>query len=433
MFLTGAVSRWLRNKPSGSITTWEDLKTKFLRKYCPPARIAKKIEEINNFQQEPDETLYQAWERFKELLMKCPQHYLTDMQEVILFYNRLEVLTRQILDFKTAIPRQEVLKLLMDWLPSKHNLIILEEKSSRRRQATIPFPSRLYDGCYDEENGTYRLKDLDAYSNRATLLNDSLPQKEKDPGSFTLPCYINNICFEKALADLGASVSIMPLSTYLNLGLDVLDHTKLTVELADRMMKHPKGIAENVLVGIGMFVFLVDLIILDMPGDINVPLIHERPFLFTTHAKIDVFKRNITLRVGDGKIIFKSVKPASSLIMRVYMLSLIERMELDLEARLTGETLILNRSLDPLYGDYIKLNDLNEPLGLRRNQVDDLEPTIEECEVVDKPMFNEVKTRNGGNMVSKINGYPSYYDFDKKIHTDCAYNLQFLCMIGFDL
>ncbi|GJX54795.1 reverse transcriptase domain-containing protein [Tanacetum coccineum] len=98
--LTGSASRWLRNKPSGSVTTWEDLKTKFLSKYCPPARTAKKMEEINNFQQEPDETLYQAWERFKELLMKCPQHYLTEMQEVILFYNGLEVPTRQILDSK---------------------------------------------------------------------------------------------------------------------------------------------------------------------------------------------------------------------------------------------------------------------------------------------------------------------------------------------
>ncbi|GKA26505.1 retrovirus-related pol polyprotein from transposon TNT 1-94 [Tanacetum coccineum] len=89
--LTGAASRWLRNQPSGSITTWEVLKTKFLNKYCPPARTAKKIEEINNFQQELDESLFHTWERFKELLMKCPQHYLTDMQEVILFYNGLDV------------------------------------------------------------------------------------------------------------------------------------------------------------------------------------------------------------------------------------------------------------------------------------------------------------------------------------------------------
>ncbi|GJT64912.1 retrovirus-related pol polyprotein from transposon TNT 1-94 [Tanacetum coccineum] len=91
-------------KPSGSITTWEVLKTKFLNKYCPPARTAKKMEEINNFQQEPDESLFRTWERFLELLMKCPQHYLTDMQEVILFYNGLDVPTRQILDSKGSIP-----------------------------------------------------------------------------------------------------------------------------------------------------------------------------------------------------------------------------------------------------------------------------------------------------------------------------------------
>ncbi|GJU55798.1 retrovirus-related pol polyprotein from transposon TNT 1-94, partial [Tanacetum coccineum] len=82
----------------------ENLKKKFWSKYCPPARTAKKMEEINNFQQEPDETLYQAWERFKELLIRCPQHYLTDMQEVILFYKGLDVPTRQILDSKGAIP-----------------------------------------------------------------------------------------------------------------------------------------------------------------------------------------------------------------------------------------------------------------------------------------------------------------------------------------
>ncbi|GKA05289.1 retrovirus-related pol polyprotein from transposon TNT 1-94 [Tanacetum coccineum] len=101
--LTGAASKWLRNQPSRSITSWEVLETKFLNRYCPPARTAKKMEEINNFQQEPDESLFRAYERFKELLMKCPQHYLTDMQEVILFCNGLDVPTRQILDSKGTI------------------------------------------------------------------------------------------------------------------------------------------------------------------------------------------------------------------------------------------------------------------------------------------------------------------------------------------
>ncbi|GJV59234.1 retrovirus-related pol polyprotein from transposon TNT 1-94 [Tanacetum coccineum] len=64
------------------------------------------------------------------------------------------------------------------------------------------------------------VKILDAYDH-------TLPQKEKDLGSFTLPCFIHNICFDKALVDLGASVSVMPFSTYTNLGLGILSHTRL--------------------------------------------------------------------------------------------------------------------------------------------------------------------------------------------------------------
>ncbi|GKC54525.1 putative reverse transcriptase domain-containing protein [Tanacetum coccineum] len=218
----------------------------------------------------------------------------------------------------------------------------------------------------------------------------------------------------------------MPLSTYLNLGLGELAHTRLTVELADRTVKYPKGIAENVLVRIGKFTFPVDFIILDMPEDIKVPLILGRPFLSTARAKIDVYKRKITLRVGEEKIVFTSVKSASSLIKRVYMLSLRERMDLDLEARLMGETLVLNRSLDPFLEDYIELNDLNEPFELRRNQGDDLMPTIKEGEVIE-----EFRIRNE-DLDTGIDDYPSYCDDDKKIHIDCAHNLMFSCMIVFE-
>ncbi|GJV22022.1 hypothetical protein Tco_1371042 [Tanacetum coccineum] len=157
------------------------------------------------------------------------------------------------------------------------------------RQTTIPFLSRLNGYCCEEKKGSYGPQFSKAYS-EASHINNSIPRKEKDPGSFTLPCFINNVCFDNALVDLGASVSVMPLSTYLNLGLGELAHTKLTVELADRTVKYPKGIAKNVLVGIGKFVFPVDFIILDMPEDIKVPLILRRPFLSTARAKIDVYK-----------------------------------------------------------------------------------------------------------------------------------------------
>ncbi|GKE70267.1 hypothetical protein Tco_1528339 [Tanacetum coccineum] len=137
-----------------------------------------------------------------------------------------------------------------------------------------------------------------------------------------------------------------------------------------------------------------------MPEDIKVPLILGRPFLSTAWSKIDVYKRKITLRVREENIIFKSVKPASSLIRRVYMLSLRERIELDLEVRLMGETLVLNRSLDPFLEDYIELNDLNEPIELKRNQGDDLMPTIEKGEAIE-----EFRTRDE-DLDTRINDYP---------------------------
>ncbi|GJX88033.1 hypothetical protein Tco_0340047 [Tanacetum coccineum] len=108
------------------------------------------------------------------------------------------------------------------------------------------------------------------------------------------------------------------------------------------------------------------------------------------------------------------------------MLSLRERIEHDLEARLMGETLVLNRSLDPFFEDYIELNDLNKLFELRRNQGDDLMPTIEEGEVIE-----EFRTR-GDELDAGIDDYPSCCDYDKKIHIDCAHNLKFSCMIGFE-
>ncbi|GKG16013.1 hypothetical protein Tco_0358336, partial [Tanacetum coccineum] len=83
---------------------------------------------------------------------------------------------------------------------------------------TVPFPRRLQNFACDDRREEKDVKILEAY-------DKTLPQKEKDLWSFTLPCFIHNICFDKALVDLGESVSIMPFSTYTNLGLGILSHT----------------------------------------------------------------------------------------------------------------------------------------------------------------------------------------------------------------
>ncbi|GKC29765.1 hypothetical protein Tco_1037059 [Tanacetum coccineum] len=90
----------------------------------------------------------------------------------------------------------------------------------KSRQTTVPFPSRLDNHYCEEEEGIHGPKFTEAYG--ASHINHTIPRKEKDLGSFTLPCFINNVFFDNALVDLGASVSVMPLLTYLNLGLGEL-------------------------------------------------------------------------------------------------------------------------------------------------------------------------------------------------------------------
>nr|GEV77184.1 hypothetical protein [Tanacetum cinerariifolium] len=312
-----------------------ELKGQFLKELRDNTFSGSDHEDANEHieKQEPDETLYQAWEQFKELLMKCTQHYLMEMHEVILFYNGLDVQTSIFLiqkvtrstetsDGLAAIQAQlnnlgrEIKKLNEKVYAAQVDAIVQNQGASIKtleiqigqiskviqergfgslpssteansrdhvklilttveadsnpircigspqyavstphnkrfmfgsRQTQILLPSHLNDYYYKERKGSFGPQFSEAYSYKALHMDTSIPRKEKDPWSFTLPCYINNVCFDNSLADLGASVSVMPLSTYLNLGLGELAHTKLTVELADRTVKYPKGIAENVL------------------------------------------------------------------------------------------------------------------------------------------------------------------------------------------
>ncbi|GJX07355.1 retrovirus-related pol polyprotein from transposon TNT 1-94 [Tanacetum coccineum] len=124
----------------------------------------------------------------------------------------------------------------------------------------------------------------------SAVLQNELPPKEKDPGSFVLPCIIGNTTVSNALADLGASISVMPFSMFKRLGLGNPRPVNMVIEMADRSMQSPKGIVENVLVKIHKFIFPVDFVILDIVEDNKVPIILGRPMLATAHARIDVFR-----------------------------------------------------------------------------------------------------------------------------------------------
>ncbi|GKE50829.1 DNA-directed DNA polymerase [Tanacetum coccineum] len=136
------------------------------------------------------------------------------------------------------------------------------------------------------------------------VLLNQLPSKEKDPGSFTIPCDISQLHIDNALADIGASISLMPYTMYENFSLGEPKATRMSLELADRSIQYPRGIIENVLIKVDKFVLHIDFVILDMPEDSRVPTILGRPFLATARAMIDVFNKKITLRVGDDEVIF---------------------------------------------------------------------------------------------------------------------------------
>ncbi|GJT00110.1 reverse transcriptase domain-containing protein, partial [Tanacetum coccineum] len=124
----------------------------------------------------------------------------------------------------------------------------------------------------------------------AVLLN-KLPSKEKDPGSFTIPYDIGHLHIDNALADLGASISLMPYTMYEKLGLGEPKPTRMSLELADRSIQYPQGIAEDVLIKIDKFILPIDFVILDMREDSRISIIIGRPFLATARVMIDVFNK----------------------------------------------------------------------------------------------------------------------------------------------
>nr|GEV04525.1 hypothetical protein [Tanacetum cinerariifolium] len=141
--------------------------------------------------------------------------------------------------------------------------------------------------------------------NCSAVVLKKLPEKLGDPGRFLIPCDFTGFDNCLALADLGASINLMPLSIWKKLRLPTLNDTKMVLELADRTISKPTGVAENVFVKVGKFYFPADFVILDFVANPRVPLILGRPFLSIAHALIDVYEGEITLRHDDQSLTLK--------------------------------------------------------------------------------------------------------------------------------
>ncbi|GKE85469.1 reverse transcriptase domain-containing protein [Tanacetum coccineum] len=115
----------------------------------------------------------------------------------------------------------------------------------------------------------------------SAVLLKKLPEKLGDPDKFLIPCDFPGMDECLALADLGASINHMPLSVWEKLSLPELTPTCMTLELADRTISQPIGIAKDVYIKVGMFQFLADFVVVDFDADPRVPLILGRSFLKT--------------------------------------------------------------------------------------------------------------------------------------------------------
>jgi hypothetical protein len=142
----------------------------------------------------------------------------------------------------------------------------------------------------------------------SALLLNQLPQKMKDPDSFTLSCSIGNVKLKKTLCDPGVSVSLMPKSFFNKLEIGDLKPIKFSLQLADRSIKFPLGIIEDILVKVGKFFVPGDFVIMKMEEDNQILIILGRHFLATAGANLDMKNSTISLAIGNEKIEFNVTK-----------------------------------------------------------------------------------------------------------------------------
>jgi len=145
---------------------------------------------------------------------------------------------------------------------------------------------------------------------------NQLPTKLKDPDNFSIACMIRSVSIDRALCDLGSSVSLMPYSFFKRLGLGELRPTSIFFQLADRSIKYYLGILEDVPLKVSDFYVPIDFVILDMPEDSHTQIILGRPLLATAGCTIDVKEGKLTFDVGEKHAKFgllKDFKPSPSI------------------------------------------------------------------------------------------------------------------------
>nr|GEY83559.1 reverse transcriptase domain-containing protein [Tanacetum cinerariifolium] len=416
----------------------------FLGKYFPPSLVTKLRNEITNFRQRPDESLFEAWKRYKLSIDRCPNHNMLPVTQIDIFYNGLTLrhcdtinvaaggtfmkrrpeecydliknmiahhndwdtlaqqnessssitsssdtkiaalkakmaqINKNLMRPPLATPRTYMLRELTKVIPTKLKATVIfsaivqtrptipttssspiVERETKATKDTMhptnnrstkdvqplvvqtkspilnsePVISPIIEPVASPVNLNFNISFADALilmpkfgptiktllTNKdklcelsrtplnehcSTVLLKKFPKKLGDPGMFLIPYDFPGMAECLALADLGASSNLMSLSVWNKLSLPDFSPTCMTLELVDHLISCPVAVAEDVFVKVGTFHFPADFVVVDFDADPRVPLILERYFLKTRRALIDVFKGELTLRVGKEAITF---------------------------------------------------------------------------------------------------------------------------------
>nr|GEU79541.1 reverse transcriptase domain-containing protein [Tanacetum cinerariifolium] len=342
----------------------------------PPSRTTNLRNEITNFQQRFDESFHEAWDRYKDLLHACPHHGFTEFHQLDTFYNALNPADQNSLNSAAASVKaveeicvtcggahpyyqclaadgntfSELRDNIQGYVTTAavnynqgsgplHSNTIANSKMHKQKQQEkdevqihkfwqmfkqlhinitladalilIPKYQKMLKALLSNKEKLLEMANTPLNKNCSAVILKKLPKKLRDPKKFLILCGFSELkC--KALANLGASINLMPLSVWKKLGLPELISTRMTLELANQAICTPAGIARDVFVSVGKFTFLADFVIDDYESDPRVPLILGRPFLRTTRALIDVHREEMILCDNDERLTLNMIHDTSS-------------------------------------------------------------------------------------------------------------------------
>nr|GEZ84206.1 reverse transcriptase domain-containing protein [Tanacetum cinerariifolium] len=404
--LTHHATAWYDRLPRNSIQYFDDMMRKFLSKYFPPSMVTKLRNEITNFRQDPNESLFEAWEPYKFSINRYPNHNMLLLTQIDTFYNGLTLRHRDTINavaggtfmkkrpaecydliknmtahhnhWDTLAIRDETSRTISSTTTTENPEVVrqlemmnknfqdmmrqiqsvihgpsipptsssLPKEVEREPEVTrdkvqttnlrstahvqpsifqVPIPEPnvrpkpnpkllhfdlsfadallhipkfdfMFKSLLSNREQLFKLASTPLTENCSPVPLKKLPKKLREPRRFLIPCDFHGLGSCITLADLGASINLMPLSIWNKLYLLDLTPTRMTLELATRSIAYPAGIAKDVFVQVGKFTFPADFVFVDYDIDPRVPFILGRPFMRTACALVDVHGKELILR-----------------------------------------------------------------------------------------------------------------------------------------